>query len=429
MALQVKHIKGMPDILPEKTPLWQYVERNLAELLGSYGYREIRMPIVEYTDLFKRSIGEVTDIVEKEMYTFPDRHEELLTLRPEGTAGCVRSVLQNGLIANQAQQRLFYQGPMFRYENPQKGRQRQFHQFGVETFGIASADIDAELITISYRLWQRLGLVDFVSLEINSIGSTDARAAYQQALIDYLTPYKEQLDSDSQRRLSSNPMRILDSKSKQTQKVLERAPKLGDYLDEDAQAHFTTLCNLLDSLDIHYTVNEKLVRGLDYYNKTVFEWVTTHLGAQGTVCAGGRYDDLVEQLGGKSTSAVGFAIGLERLCLLLEAVNANPDNLEQIDIYFVVAGDYGVLQKAFLAAEGIRAKLPQVKLLFHCGGGSFKSQMKKADKSQANYALIMGSNEAEQSLVALKSLRAAEKIEQELVPLEDIEQRLSELLG
>ena len=425
MALHVKNIKGMPDLLPSQTALWQYVENQLQQLLNSYGYREIRMPVVEYTDLFKRSIGEVTDIVEKEMYTFPDRHGDLLTLRPEGTAGCVRAAQQNALLDNQAQQRLWYAGPMFRYENPQKGRQRQFTQFGVEAFGIASADIDAELIVIAWRLWQRLGLSESVTLEINSIGSLGARAAYKEALVQHLSQVKDQLDADSFRRLDSSPLRILDSKSLQTQALLVDAPILTDFLDDDSKRHFNQLCAFLNRQGITYTINPKLVRGLDYYNKTVFEWVTDQLGAQGTVCAGGRYDGLVEQLGGKSVPAVGFALGLERLTLLLEACGKAPTGLNAQDVYFVVSGDETVQVEASFIAEKLRLAMPSLKMTSHCGGGSLKSQMKKADKSGARFALIVGSNEVEQQQVTLKLLRQStnennEAIEQQSVAVDEL---------
>ncbi len=438
MALNVKNIKGMPDLLPSQTALWQYIESQLQQLLNSYGYREIRMPVVEYTDLFKRSIGEVTDIVEKEMYTFPDRHGDLLTLRPEGTASCVRAAQQNALLDNAAQQRLWYMGPMFRYENPQKGRQRQFTQFGVETFGIASADIDAELIVIAWRLWQRLGLSESVTLELNSIGSIEARSAYKSALVEHLSQVKDQLDSDSQRRLNSNPLRILDSKSPQTQSLLMDAPVLSDYLDDDAKTHFAHLCATLDRHGINYVVNPKLVRGLDYYNKTVFEWVTDKLGAQGTVCAGGRYDGLVEQLGGKSVPAVGFAMGLERLTLLVESCGNAPKDLNNQDVYFVVAGDEEVKKEAAFIAENLRHSMPQLRMTTHCGGGSIKSQMKKADKSGAQFAIIVGSNEIDQQQVMLKPLRAelsrnntsltTEKIEQKSVAVDDLVSVLQQYL-
>lgn len=428
MALTVKNIKGMPDILPEHSALWQYVEAQLRSVLGAYAYQEIRMPIVESTDLFKRSIGEVTDIVEKEMYTFADRNGDFMTLRPEGTAGCARAVCQNGLVDNQAQQRLWYQGPMFRYERPQKGRQRQFHQFGVETFGIASADIDAELIVLAYRLWQKLGITDALVLEINSIGSQQARQDYKAALVNYLTPLKDQLDADSQRRLSSNPMRILDAKAPETQALLAGAPALDDYLDDESREHFQALCQLLDHLNIRYLVNPRLVRGLDYYNKTVFEWTTSHLGAQATVCAGGRYDGLVEQLGGKSTPAAGFAIGLERLCLLLQSLQVAPEHLNNIDVYFVVAGDASVSMQAFTLAEQLRNHYPHAKIHLHCGGGSLKSQMKKADKSGAKVAVILGSNELELKNVTLKDLRQSQT-QQSSVAFSALPQALSHWLS
>ncbi len=321
----IRAIRGMNDILPDETPHWRRLEQTVSQLLASYGYGEIRLPVVEQTELFKRSIGEVTDIVEKEMYTFDDRNGDSLTLRPEGTAGCVRAAIQQGLLT--VPQRLWYAGPMFRYERPQKGRQRQFHQIGVEAFGIASADMDAELILLCARLWRQLGLADSVELQINSIGSSAARRAYRAALVDYLSAHADALDEDSQRRLHSNPLRILDSKNPRTQALLDAAPALADYLDDEARDDFERLCELLQAAGLAYVVNPRLVRGLDYYNKTVFEWVTERLGAQGTVCAGGRYDGLVEQLGGKSTPAVGFAMGMERLVLLMletGAVEAAP---------------------------------------------------------------------------------------------------------
>lgn len=416
----IKNIKGMPDLLPADSPRWQALEQQIANLLASYGYQEIRMPIVEYTDLFKRSIGEVTDIVEKEMYTFADRHGDSITLRPEGTAGCVRACLQNGLLDNQAQQRLWYKGPMFRYENPQKGRLRQFHQLGVETFGIATVDIDVELIALAWRLWQQLGLSDVVSLQINSIGSLEARNQYKAALTEYLSQFQQQLDEDSKRRLHTNPLRILDSKNEQTQELLNNAPQLHDYLDEESKTEFALLCKLLDGLAIPYTVNQRLVRGLDYYNKTVFEWVTDALGAQGTVCAGGRYDSLVTQLGAKRpVPAVGFAIGLERLILLLEQSAAAVDT-SLADVYFVISGDNELYAYALKLAEQIRQALPHLRLITHCGGGSFRSQMKKADRSGALYAMVLGSNELEQDVVAVKPLRGEFSTEQQLIACSDI---------
>lgn len=406
---KIQSIRGMNDLLPAESPLWQYLESTVSSVLGRYGYQEIRFPILEQTELFKRSIGEVTDIVEKEMYTFDDRNGESLTMRPEGTASCVRACLQNGLLDNQQIQRLWYTGPMFRYERPQKGRLRQFHQIGVESFGVASADVDAELILITARLWQQLGLTEHVSLELNSIGSLEARAAYRTALVEYLQQHQDSLDADSQRRMGSNPLRILDSKNEQTQALLDGAPSLVDYLDDESREHFATLKQLLDVAGVSYTVNPRLVRGLDYYSKTVFEWVTDQLGAQGTVCAGGRYDGLVEQLGGKPVPAVGFAMGVERLCLLLQSLQKLPEALQSApDVYFVVAGSEAQVA-AFQLAEQLREQLPSLKLQLHCGGGSFKSQLKKADKSGASLALIMGDNEAQQSMVNIKWLRVEQE--------------------
>ncbi|MCR8924166.1 histidine--tRNA ligase [Dasania sp. GY-MA-18] len=413
MAKKIQSIRGMNDLLPSESALWQYLEQTVANVLGRYGYQEIRFPIVEQTELFKRSIGEVTDIVEKEMYTFADRNDESITLRPEGTACCVRACLQHGLLDNQQVQRLWYAGPMFRYEKPQKGRLRQFHQIGVESFGMASADIDAEMIILTARLWQQLGVSDALTLELNSIGSLEARAAYKEALVAYLSARVDQLDEDSVKRLGTNPLRILDSKSASTQALLNDAPSLTDYLDEQSKQDFAELTGLLDAAGISYRINPRLVRGLDYYNKTVFEWVTDKLGAQGTVCAGGRYDGLVEQLGGKPVPGIGFAMGVERLCLLSEATDNIPTSITAgPDVYVVVAGDKAKLAAVALA-EQLRSELPNLKLITHCGGGSFKSQFKKADKSGAAIALVLGDDEAEQGLVNIKWLRA-EKEQQTL---------------
>ena len=393
----------MNDILPEDSPLWQYLESTVAALLARYGYREIRFPILEQTELFKRSIGEVTDIVEKEMYTFEDRNGDSLTLRPEGTASCVRACDQNGLLHNQVQ-RLWYAGPMFRHERPQKGRLRQFHQIGVETFGLNGPDIDAELILLSARLWQQLGISDALTLELNSIGNSESRGRYRQALVDYLSQYKDQLDADSQRRLDTNPMRILDSKVPETQALLSDAPLLSDYLDDASKAHFDGLCARLDAAGLSYPLNPKLVRGLDYYGLTVFEWTTTALGAQGTVCAGGRYDGLVQQLGGKATPAVGFAMGLERLCLLLETLEALPESKPLADVYIIANGEACEI-RALSLAESLRDALPAVKVVLNCGGGSFKSQFKKADKSGAAVAVVLGEDELANEQVTVKVLR------------------------
>ena len=376
MAEIIRSIRGMNDLLPETTPYWQVIETTLKNVLAGYGYQEIRFPIVEKTELFKRSIGEVTDIVEKEMYTFEDRNGDSLTLRPEGTAGCVRAAMENGLL-NQTQ-RLWYMGPMFRHERPQKGRYRQFHQLGVEAYGFDGPDIDAEMIMLTARLWKALGLKG-VTLQINSLGSTQARLAYREVLIAYFEKHQAELDEDSQRRLHSNPLRILDSKNPAMQALNEAAPKLIDHLDDESKQHFEQLCQILDSVGIDYEINPRLVRGLDYYGKTVFEWVTDQLGSQGTVCAGGRYDGLVAQLGGKGATAIGFAIGLERLVALLEATQALPD-IKQTDAYLVAVGEQAMAQ-APLLTERLRDELPGIKLISHCGGGSFKSQFKRADRS------------------------------------------------
>jgi histidyl-tRNA synthetase len=402
-------IRGMNDILPEATPRWQQLENTLRSLMQRYGYSEIRLPVVEPTPLFKRAIGEVTDIVEKEMYSFEDRSGEPITLRPEGTAGCVRACLEHGLTHNQSP-KLWYTGPMFRYERPQKGRYRQFHQFGVETFGQAGPDMDAELILLTARLWQELGLAQSVSLEINSLGELESRAQYRKALVTYLEQFRTQLDDDSQRRLTTNPLRILDSKDRGTQEILKAAPVLSDFLDEDSKQHFADLCQLLDACGIRYRVNNNLVRGLDYYNKTVFEWVTTDLGSQGTVCAGGRYDGLVEQLGGQATPAVGFAIGLERLVLLLEALK--PEPTPAIADIFVMAMTPAAVTAVMSLAETLRQGLPTARIVYNCGGGSFKSQLRKADKSGAVVALLVGDDELAQQQVSMKWLRGEPKEQQ-----------------
>ncbi|MCC4834736.1 MULTISPECIES: histidine--tRNA ligase [Shewanella] len=416
MAKQIQAIRGMNDILPTQSPLWQKVESVIRSTVSAYGYSEIRTPIVESTDLFKRSIGEVTDIVEKEMYTFADRNEDSLTLRPEGTASTVRAGNEHGLLYNQ-EQRLWYMGPMFRHERPQKGRYRQFHQFGVEVYGIPSADIDAEVLMLSARLWESFGITEHVKLELNTLGDPAERAAYRDALIAFLEQHKEQLDEDSQRRMYSNPLRVLDSKSPQVQALLADAPALMEYLGEESKTHFSTLCELLDAVGIQYTVNPRLVRGLDYYNRTVFEWVTDSLGSQGTVLAGGRYDGLVGQLGGKDTPAVGFAMGLERIVLLLETLELNKDVAPVVDVYVTAMGE-NCLVEAIKIAQELRQSLPQLKVMSHCGGGNFKKQMKRADKSGAEYALIIGENEIENQQVAVKPLR--NKNEQLLVARDDL---------
>ena len=385
----------MNDILPDQTPVWQFLETTVKSVLGAYGYSEIRMPIVEQTDLFKRSIGEVTDIVEKEMYTFDDRNGESLTLRPEGTASCVRAGEEHGLLFNQAQ-RLWYQGPMFRYEKPQKGRYRQFHQIGVETFGMASADIDAEVIMLSARLWKQLGILDAVTLQLNSLGSNEARAEYKDALVEYLSARKEQLDEDSQRRLATNPLRILDSKDQGTQALLNDAPELADYLDQDSREHFADLCEMLDQAGIKYEINPRLVRGLDYYCKTVFEWVTDKLGAQGTVCAGGRYDGLVKQLGGRPTPAVGFAMGVERLILLLETLEVVPETVKQPFDLYLAAEQKGLQKRLMVLADQLRDQIPGMRIRVHCSG--LKNISSKARQTGAAWVVLV--REENDSLLA-----------------------------
>ncbi|MDF1589199.1 MAG: histidine--tRNA ligase [Gammaproteobacteria bacterium] len=404
MADIIRSIRGMNDILPDVTPYWQAVEATLKDVLTGYGYQEIRFPIVEKTELFCRSIGEVTDIVEKEMYTFADRNGDNLTLRPEGTAGCVRAAMQNGLL-NQTQ-RLWYMGPMFRHERPQKGRYRQFHQIGVEAYGFSGPDIDAEMILMTARLWKKLDLTG-VTLQINSLGSTQARLAYRETLISYFEAHKDQLDEDSQRRLYSNPLRILDSKNPAMQALNEAAPKLLDHLDDESKTEFTALCHTLDTAGINYEINPRLVRGLDYYGKTVFEWVTSHLGSQGTVCAGGRYDGLVAQLGGREATAIGFAIGLERLIALLEATDTLPQ-IDGIDVYLVAVGDLAAKQSLILA-EQLRDQIPNIKLITHCGGGSFKNQFKRADRSGARWTLILGEDEITKQVIGVKTMATGEQ--------------------
>ncbi|MCF6354743.1 MAG: histidine--tRNA ligase [Candidatus Polarisedimenticolaceae bacterium] len=416
MAKNIQAIRGMHDILPSQTPLWQLLEDQVRSVLEGYGYREIRMPLVEQTELFKRSIGEVTDIVEKEMYTFDDRNGDSLTLRPEGTASCVRAGIEHGLLYNQVQ-RLWYQGPMFRHERPQKGRYRQFQQIGVEAFGMAGPDIDLELILITHRIWQALGLNDGLELQLNSLGTAAERLAYREVLVQYLTANQDQLDEDSRRRLGGNPLRILDSKNPDMRALIADAPALMDHLGEESQAHFDTICAGLDAVGVAYVINPRLVRGLDYYARTVFEWVTDRLGAQGTVCAGGRYDGLVEQLGGHATRAVGFAMGVERLVALLEETGIEPE--AQIDAYLVLMGDEPQRQ-GLLLAEQLRDQLPGLRLLTHCGGGGFKSQFKKADRSGARYALILGEDELAKGVVGIKNLR--EQSEQQEMALDQLAQ-------
>ncbi|ELB8603227.1 histidine--tRNA ligase [Vibrio cholerae] len=406
MAKTIQAIRGMNDCLPAQSPLWQKVEGVVKNVISAYGYSEVRMPIVEMTHLFSRAIGEVTDVVEKEMYTFEDRNGDSLTLRPEGTAGCVRSGIENGLLYNQ-EQRLWYMGPMFRHERPQKGRYRQFHQCGVEVFGLDGPDVDAELIMMTARLWRELGIAQHVRLELNSIGSLEARANYRTALIDYLEQYQNVLDEDCKRRMYTNPLRVLDSKNPDVQAILGDAPQLSDYLDAESKQHFAGLCELLDAAGIEYTVNQRLVRGLDYYNRTVFEWITESLGSQGTVCGGGRYDGLVEQLGGKPTPAVGFAMGLERLVLMMETLG-NTDVRRSVDVYLVTAGE-GTMMAGMKLAEQLREQVPGLRVMTHFGGGNFKKQFKRADKVGAAIALVLGEDEVAAQTVVVKDLAGGEQ--------------------
>lgn len=401
------------------------IEATLKNILQGYGFSEIRTPIVEQTPLFRRAIGEVTDVVEKEMYTFNDRNEESLTLRPENTAGCVRAGIEHGLLYNQ-EQRLWYLGPMFRYERPQKGRYRQFHQLGAEVFGLAGPDIDAEVILMTARWWRALGISEHVTLELNSIGSLDARANYRDALVAFLEQHKDKLDEDCKRRMYSNPLRVLDSKNQDIQALLNDAPALFDYLDAESREHFEGLCKLLDNAGIQYRVNQRLVRGLDYYNRTVFEWVTTALGSQGTVCAGGRYDGLVEQLGGRATPAVGFAMGMERMVLLVQEVNPEfTADTSVADVYLASFGENSQ-QAALLIAEKVRDELPTLRLMTNHGGGNFKKQLARADKQGAKIALILGEDEINNSQVTLKDLRTGE---QETISQQLVASRIAALLG
>lgn len=400
MSQTIQAIRGMNDILPEEIPYWEFLENGVRAVITSYGYREIRLPIVEQTTLFKRTIGEATDIVEKEMYTFADRNGDSLTLRPEGTAGCVRACIEHGLLHNQIQ-RLWYWGPMFRHERPQKGRYRQFYQIGVEAYGMKDPEIDVELILLSYRVFKKLGLSEHVELQINTLGNRESRLAYRQKLTDYFRHHFAALDEDSQRRLTTNPLRILDSKNPDMQTLIANAPKLIDELDEVSKNYFNKLCALLTHAKIPYVINPTLVRGLDYYGHTVFEWVTNKLGAQGTVCAGGRYDDLIQQLGGPQTPAIGFAMGLERLVLLLQATR----ECKMAPHIYVMFDSEAAVQFGLNMIEQVREALPRVIIEMHLAGGSFKSQFKRADKSGAKWAIIIGADEVKENLMSLKNLR------------------------
>jgi histidyl-tRNA synthetase len=421
----IKAIRGMHDILPDQTPLWQFFEAKVKSVFDQYGYQEIRMPIAEKTDLFCRSIGEATDVVEKEMYTFADRNGDNMTLRPEGTASCVRAAQEHGLTYNQVQ-RLWYHGPMFRYERPQKGRQRQFHQFGAEVYGLEGPDVDAELIIMTARLWRELGLQDAVTLQLNTLGSAAARAAYRTDLVEFLQANMQFLDADSQRRVSTNPLRVLDSKNANTQALLDGAPDFYGYLDDESRVHFERLRELLDAAGIVYQINPRLVRGLDYYCKTVFEWVTDKLGSQGTVCGGGRYDGMIEQLGGKPTPAVGWAMGVERMILLLQEMQQEPAGLgQQADVYLAHIGD-GASVRTMQLAEQLRTDISGLRLLWHCGGGSLKNQMKKADRCGAKLVLIMGDDELAQGEIQIKPLQG--QGEQQSIPLSKVSAHVAELI-
>ena len=410
MSAVVQAIRGMNDLLPDDTSMWQQVEKVLRETVQAYGYQEMRMPIVEKTNLFSRAIGEVTDVVEKEMYSFIDRSGDDLSLRPEGTAGCVRACIEHNLIVNQ-EQRLWYMGPMFRHERPQKGRYRQFHQMGVEVFGLEGPDVDAEIIAMSHSIFKKLGIADDLQLQINTLGNSQERALYREKLVKYLEEHFEELDEDSKRRTHTNPLRVLDSKDENVQRLLVNAPKLSECLGAETTAHFSRLLQMLSALGIKYVINEKLVRGLDYYNLTVFEWVTTALGAQGTVCGGGRYDTLVELLGGKPTKAVGFGLGLERLMLLLTTLNKISIR-PHVDVYVVGSGE-NIDLKMLQLADNLREQLPQYRIMAHCGGGNFKKQFKKADRLGAKVAVILGENEIANHTVTLKDLLIQDAPQQE----------------
>jgi histidyl-tRNA synthetase len=420
--VKLKAIRGMNDVLPESSPTWRYLESIVCDVVESYGYREIRLPIIEHTELFQRSIGEATDIVEKEMYTFADRNNESLTLRPEATASMVRAGITNGLLHNQ-RQKLWTSGPMFRYEKPQKGRYRQFHQFDVEAMGYPGPDVDAELIIMCARMWERLGL-QHLTLEINSLGNPESRARYREELINYFSAVKSRLDEDSIRRLEKNPLRILDSKNPDLQELIASAPLMLDFLDAESTAHFDGLKTLLDAAEVPYTVSPRLVRGLDYYNLTVFEWVTDALGSQGAVCSGGRYDGLADKLGGKATPAIGWAMGIERLVGLYEASGGERIVIEP-DVYIVAVGDKA-LARAFEVAESLRDTASSFRIELNLGGGSFKSQLKRADKSGAEFAVIIGDEEVAKNVVGLKPLRS--QVDQSSVAIDDLGSALAAAL-
>ena len=423
MKQELRAIRGMNDVAPPASARWQRLERRVAEVLAAYGYQQIRLPIVESTSVFERSIGDTTDIVQKEMYTFADRNGDSLTLRPEGTAGCVRAVLEHGLLHQQPQLRLWYAGPMFRHERPQKGRYRQFHQIGAEAYGMAGPDIDAEIILLTARLWRALGL-EHLRLEVNTLGVATERERYRAALTAYLRTHEAVLDDDSRLRLERNPLRILDSKNPALREVIDSAPRLADYLEPESRAHFDAVCRTLSAAGVDFVINPLLVRGLDYYGKTVFEWITTELGAQGTVCAGGRYDGLVEIMGGKPTPAIGFAMGIERLIELL----AQHDETVEADAEIcVVAASEAEMQATLLLAESLREALPSARTICVCGGGSMKALMKRADRTGAQFALIVGGEELASDSVTLKPLRG--QGEQQRLPRTELVAALATLLG
>ncbi len=421
MSKVIQAVRGMNDLLPDVIEHWQRVEDVSRDVLHAYGYREIRFPVLEKTELFARSIGQDTDIVEKEMYTFEDRNGDSLTLRPEGTAGCVRAGIENGLLHNQMQ-RFWYAGAMFRHERPQKGRYRQFHQIGVEAFGMPGPDIDAELILLTARLWNALA-VEGLSLQINSLGTPESRARYRQELVRYLESRRADLDEDSQRRLNRNPLRILDSKNPAMREVINEAPSMMDHLDDASRKHFEQLCKYLDRADLRYDINPRLVRGLDYYTRTVFEWVTDRLGSQATVCAGGRYDGLVEMLGGKPTPAAGFALGMERLVELL-AQQGSSVNDTKPQIYLAIVGESAVIQQGMRLAESLRDQ--GLRVVCNCGGGNLKTQLKRADRSGARYALLLGEEESKRQSITIKDLRQGE--DQVLVPQSAVVKHLKQRL-
>ncbi len=417
----IQSIRGMHDILPDKTPMWRWLEGRLSRIFAAYDFHEIRLPILEKAEVFSRAIGQATDVVEKEMYAFEDRNGELLSLRPEGTAAVVRSAIQHGLLHSPGL-KVWYQGAMFRHERPQKGRQRQFHQFGAEVFGLEQPTADVELIALGERLWRELGLSGRIRLEINTLGDREDRQRYRQKLVEYLTPLRDRLDTDSQRRLDTNPLRIFDSKNEETRAIMADAPRLADELGDDAREHFREVCSLLDRLGIQYSINTGLVRGLDYYCRTVFEWVTDDLGAQGTVCAGGRYNDLVAIQGGRDTPGIGFALGVERLLAMLEA--AGVEHVQNADVFLVSQVDAGDMLSL---AEKLRDDLPGLSLATALAGGSMRSQFKRADRSGARWCVILGEAEFARGEAAIKDLRG--DADQEVVALEQLPQRLQSLIA